>query len=58
MEQTSARDWSVGDQGRTACGELVVVEGVVSGRFLKCTADSYGRRVFIPAHGEIEKVRS
>ena len=56
MKQTSAREWKVGDLGRTACGETVKVVEVVSGRYLKCSPDSYGRIVYIPAHGEIEKV--
>jgi len=56
MTYSDVKDWNIGDKGRNGLGEVVTVIGKSGTRYLKCTPDSYGRIVYIPAHGEIEKV--
>jgi len=54
--QTDVRDWAVGERGVNGQGEIVTVIEIVGSRYLKCTPDSYGRKVYIPSHGEINKL--
>ena len=61
MLSSDVRDWKVGDLGRTPEGHCVVVTRIVGNRYLEvakyaCLCDvKHDKRVFIPAHAEIEK---
>ena len=55
MKSTSAREWTPGDKGRTKSGEIVTVERIAGGRYL-VIKEPLEKKVYLPAHGEIEKV--
>jgi len=56
MKCTSAYEWKVGDKGRTNEGLTVTVEAIQGGRYLKIAERNIEKQVYIPAHGEIEKI--
>lgn len=55
MKCSSARDWRVGDRGKTAEGQIVTIEAVVY-PYLRIKEKDLEKRIYLPAHGEIEKV--
>jgi len=54
MKSSSASNWKVGDKGITKTGCIVTVAEIVSNRYLKIV-ENIEKKVYIPAHGEIEK---
>ena len=55
MKSSSARDWKVGDKGITKEGTIITVIEIVNNRHLKI-AEDLEKKVYIPAHGEVEKI--
>jgi hypothetical protein len=57
MKCTSATDWMVGDKGKIPDGRIVFVEAIIGNRYLKIVDTGIvEKKIYIPAHGEIEKV--
>jgi hypothetical protein len=56
MKATSARDWKPGDKGLTSAGAIVTVKEIIGGRYLKIEERFIEKQVYIPSHGEIEKL--
>ena len=55
MKSSSARCWNAGEKGITANGEIVTVKEIIGERYLKIH-ENIEKKVYIPAHGEIEKL--
>ena len=62
MKCSSASDWKVGDKGKIETGQIVTVKSIIGNRYLvierkdSFQLENVEKAVFIPAHGEIEKV--
>ena len=62
MKCSSASEWKVGDKGKIETGQIVTIERIIGNRYLVIEQARFNRLedvekdVFIPAHGEIEKV--
>jgi hypothetical protein len=55
MKSSSIREWKVGDKGITNNNEIVTVKRVGE-RFIEIEED-LEKKLYIPAHGEIENYR-
>ena len=55
MKCSSARDWQAGGHGKTAGGRIVTVEAV-DYPYLRIKEKDLEKQIYLPAHGEIEKV--
>ena len=54
MKCSSISEWRAGDKGKTNTGEIVTVEKV-GDRFVTIK-ENLERKIYIPAHGEIERI--
>lgn len=55
LKCTSIKDWKIGDKGITKDGNIVTVKEICADRFIKIV-ENLDKKVYIPAHGEIEKL--
>lgn len=55
MKTSSISEWKTGDKGLTKWGDIVTVEKICGDRMVKIV-ENLERKLYIPAHGEIEKI--
>jgi len=55
LKCSSISEWKIGDKGITKDGNIVTVSEICGNRFIKI-AENLEKKLYIPAHGEIEKL--
>ena len=58
MRQSSITDWKPGDKGITSDGHIVTVESIAKESRMVKIVEPLDKQLYIPAHGEIEKLPS